>query len=233
MTVYVDGGWLSYHIHTEPEHIFEPWKLIEQMCDKGYIICIDSDQSIRKDKYDWYKTNRNNLFTQEAIELRVEIKAWRREAVKKYGDCIRAIPGLEADDLMAMYASPNDTILSPDTDMLQLVGVKLIDINPEDLATKRLAKMGKQGITQGERFMAYQLCVGDGTDTIARLLFTKDRTTIPSIMTQDHPLKTVLEMVNIDKARAHLDCLLTPTPLYSGVDPILYCERYYGFRIFE
>ena len=231
MTTYADMGMISYFCNTQPEFAFDPWALTDELVNDGIILCMDSEQSIRKDKYPWYKTNRLTDMTVEAIERRLQIREWRRAAVIRYPLNIRAIAGLEADDLCAMYASPGDTILTEDKDALQLEGIKLVDIHGTEWANKRLEKLSKQGITQGERFISWQLCVGDNTDTIPRLLYTKDRTTIPAIMQTEHPLKTLLGMVNIDKARDHLNCLLTPTPLHTGIDSVLYVERIYNFQL--
>jgi 5'-3' exonuclease len=193
---------------------------------------MDSSSSIRRDTYSWYKTNRNALMSEEHMLIKAEVKEWRRAAVLRYGDQVRAIEGLEADDLIGMYASPGDTVVTQDKDALQLPGVNLVDLNDTVWTIDRVRKYCKQpGLAQGEAFLAWQLCVGDTTDTIPRLLHTKDRTTIKTILKTEHPLKTLLEMVDLSKAIDHLNCLLTPTPLHLplGEGAISLVEKRYGF----
>jgi hypothetical protein len=226
--ILVDVGYLSYHVTQSPEYYYEPWKLSDDMCEKGYILCMDSEQSIRRDKYPWYKSNRSSPLD---MPMRNEAHEWRREAVKRYGpSCCRAEAGLEADDLLGLYASPGDILITEDKDLLQLLGVNFVNLYGKEWGIDRLRKYCKQpGFEQGEAFLAWQLCVGDGTDTIPRLLDTKDRTTIPSILKTVHPLRTVLDMVNLERAINHLNCLLVPTPLFTGEDTIKYVKERYGF----
>ena len=222
----LDAGYLAYQCLGSPEYFFDPWACTDVLMAQGAILCIDSSQSLRREAYPWYKTNRDNV-SPTFDAMRSEAHQWRIDAVKRYGDQCRAIDGLEADDVIALYVSPGDTIMGEDKDFLQFEGIRLIDINGEEWADRRLAKFSKQDITQGERFMAWQLAVGDMTDSIPRLLYSKDRTTLKTILKHKHPLWLLLQMVNQEQAIEHLNCLVLPTPLYGGVDTLkLVSERY-------
>lgn len=201
------------------------WTETDKLCESGAILCSDSHASIRKQAYPWYKANRKNL-PQVTMDIQKIAHEWDKQARARYSSCMRHEKGLEADDIVAMHYQPVDLVLSHDKDLLQLKDAWLINTKMErwDI-TRQKCKTLK--LTQGERWITYQLLHGDVADNIARTLFSRDRYTAPWVFEQSSPLRAALMLLPEKLARQSLDCLLIPTPLATGADSVEEALRRY------
>lgn len=198
----------------------------DQIYERGALFCIDSRTSIRKDNVRFYKAQRELVDYQQA-QMRKEAYAWQEVAYKRY-QCV-GISGLEADDVIGLHYDEGDTIISIDKDFAQLTGAQLVDYFEQPWGFTRLQKKSKLNISSPGRWLTWQLCSGDNTDGIPRIPWTFDRNSIPWVFSRKNPLKAAIELYPTQKVKDSLNCLLLPTPLYMGLDPINFAlTRYEG-----
>lgn len=217
--IVVDMGTWSWHVIAGTLYGNSRWGSTDSLCEQGSVLCMDSEVSIRRDRLPWYKANRDELSTATA-HMRRLAHEWAHEATRRYS-CIRAERGLEADDLVAMYAGPDDIIISLDKDLLTLPEwTYLIGPDLQPWGIERQQRRTKLPLAKGERWLTYQLLHGDRADNIPRLMYTRDRTTARHVFAQDSPLRAALEMMPERRVKESLACLLLPTPFFTDVDPI-------------
>lgn len=228
MRIVIDGGTWSWHIAGILNNGHgDWWTETDKMIESGALLCCDSHDSLRRKHVPMYKANRKNL-PPSTMKLKRIADEWTRMAQTRYQDanCLTVV-GLEADDVVALIYKATDMIISRDKDFLTLPDAYLVTPTLIQWGIERQQAKTKVPLAQGERWLAYQILTGDAADGIPRLVHSKDRNTINSIMTLEHPLDMILQMFSEDTLRDSLNCLLLPTPLYTGVDPIDEARRRY------
>jgi 5'-3' exonuclease len=134
--------------------------IVEAGCDH-YQLMLTTKVNFRDFLVDDYKANRDE------VERPVNLAWAKRYAMQELGGVVEV--GLEADDLLGIYADENTVIWSLDKDLRQIPGKhlddetrKVITVTPEGT----IKDLGKKVYFDGEIGMYYQLLVGDGADNI-------------------------------------------------------------------
>lgn len=223
MTILVDMGYFGFKQCQNPKR----WEIIDHLLNNGAELCFDHPVSLRKKAYDWYKTNRGETLPKITQVIKSMSQEWQKQILHRYPAYCHQEYGLEGDDIIAIQFKEGDWIIAEDKDFLQIPGAWLVDLKMEHWGFEREQKKIKHHISTPERWLTWQLLHGDVCDTIPRTLFSKDRSSIPFIFSQEHPLQTALDFITIEIARASLDVLLLPTPLYWRIDSIQYAIQKY------
>ena len=228
MQLFIDIGYISFKLAMA----MNKDELLDNLMSQDTKLCFDSEYNLRMATYPWYKSNRGEFLPPVTKALKKLAKDWQKVIKNRYpSQCVEE-HGLEADDIVAMETAncSEAYIMSQDHDFLQLKCAYLIDYHMQPWSVARL-KQKTLWLEQGERYLTYQLLHGCTTDTIPRTIFTRDRYTAPFVFSQQSPLRTALLMLPEELARRSLNCLLLPTPLYYGRDPIeCALERYPDLR---
>lgn len=220
--ILLDVGGYSWHA---VQNLVD-FKHADSLYERGALFCIDSRVSIRKQNVRFYKAARE-LVNYQQSEMRKQAYEWQAVACKRY-KCV-GIDGLEADDVIALAYKEGDTIVSIDKDFAQLIGVRLVDYYETPWGFDRLQKKSKFHISTPGRWLTFQLVTGDNTDGIPRIPWTWDRTSIPWCFSRSNPLKAAIELFPTRRVEDSLNCLLLPTPLYLGLNPVEFAlNRYEG-----
>lgn len=200
------------------------YETLDKLVNAGAIFACDSrEYSLRKLHLPWYKAHRPVMEAKEPkqILMRECAEQIQEEILRVYPEACLSRPGLEADDIVALFAEDGDTIMSQDKDMLTISkDVRLVDYKGVGWGVERLWKYTQLPLRRGNAFLAYQLMHGDAADDIPRLLMTKDRRTAPYVMRQPNPLLTACYLLRESAVRESLAALCLPTPLLIGADPI-------------
>ena len=229
MTLLVDVGYLSWNVCYGMQFGRDEWRDTDLLIDRGCKLCMDSRRSLRSEKYNWYKSNRNHLPAQTLI-LRKKAHKWVNQARERYPFDILEEDGLEADDVIALHYKTGDWIMTMDKDLAQLPDAVFIDRKLEHWTIERLQNKKKLKVNTPEHWLAYQLMFGDVADNIPRLLLSKDRETAKFIQAQEHPLDWLMGGILPEKrVWESLDCLIVPTPLYTGIDHYSFLANRYSF----
>lgn len=131
-------------------------------------ICCDAGRSFRRDLAPTYKANRppSEAPLQHQIQL-------AREQLERDGFPVWAVPGFEADDLIASataqaLATPELGVLivSADKDLLQLVGPRVRVMNARDGAIFDAAAVAAKFGVQPDQMTDYLMLVGDASDNV-------------------------------------------------------------------
>lgn len=222
MKLIVDMGYFSFRLAQSTNK----WDTLEQLLNGDVYLCFDSQTSIRRQAHPWYKENRGDSLPTETLILQQLARNWQQEIIDRYPEYCYKKEGLEADDIVASLVEPGCMVMSADHDFLQLEHAYLVDYTFTNWDCSRI-KQKTIELEQGERYLTYQLLKGCSTDRVPRAIFTKDRYTIPFVMQQSSPIRAALGLLTEGLARAHLDCLLMPTPLYTNEDSLkVVLERY-------
>ena len=177
------------------------------------ILAIDSVTSVRKDHFPWYKSNRSNP-SQISEDMRVIANRLILELTHIYPSSVRAEAGLEADDVIAIYAKPGDMIFSNDKDYLQLdEGINITNFNGEFITCDRF-KAPHLNIKRGQASLAYQLMFGDAADAIPRRYYG-DKEIAVWVFEQDNPLYEAIKLIPPQQVKVSLAALSLPTTLWT------------------
>lgn len=219
MKYYLDLSYWAWKVHSGRQYGKTEWFATDELM-KNYDVtmCADSKYSIRKEAIANYKANRANP-SPDVMRMRKEINLWIDKAIQRYEN-VKQVRGLEADDLLVLYAGHTEGIISEDKDLLQTNYIKLVDNGMNEWGIDRVQKKTKLSLARGERWLTYQLLMGDVADNIKRSIPTKDRAIAPWCFNQKSPLRAALSIITEDTARNSLNLLLLPTPLWSGKDAI-------------
>lgn len=238
--LYIDAGTYGFYMgaYAQRQGMTAAIQASDQFLQGKVRVCLDDRESLRKQQYPWYKSNRNSL-PQATIDLQKLAREWLKRAWHRYPkDIFLYEAGLEADDVIAQHAiAGTDLILSNDKDLLQLIGPYgeeqiLVNAHMEPWGIARLQKYTKVPLQFGERSLAFQLCTGDIADNIPRGLLPRDRRSLAWIFANHSPLAAACSggPIPIPKLIELLNCLIIPTPLYEKLDPLLYVHNYYGLN---
>lgn len=223
---FIDGGYVAWRTaYAMLNYGAKPWDVCDMLVEHGARLCMDSRESLRKQAHPWYKLNRNDRSDEPLYKL---AHLWQRDALKRY-DCL-VEEGLEADDVVVLNYTLGDSVISEDKDFMQIPGIYMENLEGKTWGFERLQKkLVSCDLSTPEKWLAYQTMTGDPTDNIPRLLPTRDRKLLPRILGQQHPFELLMGgVVAPDVLKAQLDCLILPTPLYTGKNykEVIH-ERYY------
>lgn len=205
-----------------------PWASLEGLLNADTILAFDSVSSIRKDHLPWYKSSRHEL-PELAQKLQKIAFSLENELMRRYPSNVRTEPGLEADDVIAIYAKPGDIIWSNDKDYLQLdERIMLTNFRNEFWGTERFKAPEGVKIERGAGALAWQLLYGDVADDIPRRYYGGDKELIRWIFSQPNPLNEAVKLVPPQQLKTSLVALVLPTPLWTPEKHIIgsVLERY-------
>lgn len=198
------------------------WDWLEEFMKTDVVFAFDDERNVRMETYPWYKANRGAALPPVTQQLRKMAKKFQGQIEFFHPErCVR-VDGAEGDDILGMLAleNPGSILVSEDHDMLQLPDAALVNQHMVPWDVDRMWKYTKLPLKRGRSFLAYQLMYGCHTDTVPRRLLTKDLYTGPWVMSQSDPLTAAMAMLPEQQVRDSLDCLLIPSPLLTGNDPI-------------
>lgn len=225
----IDSGTLSWKIVYGMQYGCDPWEFTDPMMERGALLCIDSRESVRKQKYPWYKANRKALPDATKTLLYASIE-WLKQAQQRYPSGWVKWEGWEADDLCAYHHQPGDMVMSTDKDLLQIPDAILLDKDKLPWSFERVNKKQKRiQIHTAEQWLTFQLLQGDVADNIPRLSPSGDRHTGRAILASPEPLRATIAAYPEDEVRSRLDVLLCPSPLLTGEDALAVALRRYGY----
>jgi len=216
--ILIDASYLTFKWALRSQR----WDWFEEMLQADVLFAFDDDRNLRVETYPFYKSNRGELLDQRTKDLKAVAKQWQEQIKFFHPERCVQWEGAEADDVLAELSRqyPNAYLMSEDHDMLQLTGVQLVNQHMEPWDVDRLKKYTKLPLKRGRTFLAYQLLYGCRTDCVPRRLFSKDRYTGPWVMSQPDPLATAIELLPRKLVIESLNCLMLPSPLLTGADPI-------------
>lgn len=218
MTNLIDTGYWSWHAAygvykaKQEGRVSNPYSTLESIDFSNTILAIDSVTSIRKDHLPWYKANRVNA-PQISEDMRIIAERLILELTHIYPSSVRAEAGLEADDVIAIYAKPNDMIFSNDKDYLQLdPKIHITNFNGEFVTCSRFKTPFQ--VKRGESALAFQLMYGDVADNIPRRYYG-DKSIAEWVFNQPHPLYEAIKLIPPYQVKTSLCALALPTPLWT------------------
>lgn len=228
MTRYVDFGGFSWTKCATMKYrpAKEVWEDVDRQVENGDMFCMDSSNSLRKESLPWYKAHRS-VMPPSTEYLRQCAWEFQKKFIDMYPRSVLAEHGLEADDLCALHQTPGDWIMSTDKDMLTLQQAALVDLSGLPWGCERIKT--KLPISQGNRWVTYQLLFGDVADNIQRLLLSKDIYSAKIIFAQANPLEAAIAYLPPALVREHLQAICLPTPLFvaPNMDPIEWALEMY------
>lgn len=221
MTRYVDMGGYSWTACARMKYQSAKiiWNEVVKHVEGGDMFCMDSQRSIRKASLPWYKAQRQEM-TPATQNLRDCAWEFQKKFTRLFPSSVLVEDGLEADDLCALHASGRDHIMSTDKDMLTLKDMFLVDLSGIPWGIERIKT--KLPVSQGNRWVTYQLLFGDPADNITRLLLSRDIYSAKKIFAQPNPLEAAIAFLPPGLVREHLQAICLPTPLFvaPNMDPI-------------
>ena len=200
----VDGGALSWSYG-----LIDPlaWEAVKSTYSRA-TICLDSPWSARQEAFPDYKSRRAD---RRASDPRV---AERREQARDFKDKIAADEqlfcwekeGWEADDLVAILylearsMGESTRVYAVDKDLVQLPGIHRclynFDASERDIdlfQTPRKQPKFWGGTRDNRDVLLFQLCFGDKTDSIPRLLAHLDFGTVHNLKKVENPFWTAYQ----------------------------------------
>ena len=143
-------------------------RLLHDMAGTHFAVVFDSGrQTFRTELYASYKAHRPEM----PEELRPQLTLIR-EATQAFGLRSLEMPGWEADDLIASYATAIQaiggtcTLISSDKDLMQLVGEKIKMYDPIKQKTIDIAEVESKFGVPPAKVAEVQALMGDSTDNV-------------------------------------------------------------------
>lgn len=209
----VDASYLTFKIAMAANSK----QTIDEMAANGAQFYFDHPRNKRTEVFPWYKANRKELDFKTQV-LKREAKDLQEWILTRYETISHMEEGKEGDDLIGdvIRYRPYEIIVAEDKDFLQFPSAKLVTYHGEEWGIERMHKP----LQRGSQFLAYQLMYGDRADNIPRLFYSKDIYTGPYVLASEHPLRTAIALLPYRRVVESLTCLLLPSPLFTGLDPI-------------
>jgi len=136
------------------------------------IICWDGPASVRKRSSRTYKANRKRKEVEELLTYGEAVRIFQHMA-KALGlvQFVQQVPGLEADDLIAAFASLQESpvvIVSADKDFFQLLSERVTQVRPlrQGISFWDAARVVSEYGLQPQHFSLFLAIVGDSTDGV-------------------------------------------------------------------
>lgn len=214
ITRIVDGGYLSWSYGAIG---FKAWSPMRKSYTRqsGTLICFDSDTSERKRFFPAYKSHRadKRLKRSHIHEKVLVFQSVLREDPSLH---LLEVPGLEADDLVALiaarYALPVTAI---DKDLLQITGVELLrldgsQVSIDHFATRQAVSVMPYVNTPADILLTLTL-LGDKSDDIPRLIPPRNLSLFVKIMNHSSPWKMAYQLFK-DRLLTNLSLAVLPSP---------------------
>lgn len=223
----VDGGYLTWIYGGKP---FARGNWPPQSV-RGALLALDClDETFRKQRNSEYKANRIDRRFEDPVLYQQwqRIRELRREVVEDPRlNCVR-IPGLEADDIIALAAwkfvkaKKQLQLLAQDKDLLQIRGVCITDNKGDPVDLARFANRLPKAITR-ERLFRNQIplilaLMGDKSDNIPRLVARYDLYIMSQVL-RTKPIKKGYTQAYKEYGKPFLDNLyavVLPDPCIFG-----------------
>lgn len=210
------GYWSWYYAYGEyktGEPVEAAWRFLEGSANHSTtIFACDSSWSQRKLSLPWYKRNRLNP-PEATKKMRPIAERLIRELKEIYPQRCITIPGLEADDVIALNVEAGDFVYANDKDLLTIqkdFHLWSFDYEPFDC---RRFKAPKLPLRRGNSALAFQLLKGDFADNVPSLVYGTPPVTI---FESANPLLKAIEYVNdTTKVASNLLALSLPCPIYK------------------
>jgi hypothetical protein len=214
LTRLVDGGYISW---TYGPLGFQSWNPYRKnyIGKTGTLICMDSDQSLRKEYYPLYKSHR--------VERR-EKRQETHEMVLIFKETLHEDPslnlveftGLEGDDILALLAPRfRLPVTGTDKDLLQLKDVRItrVDGSPVTMLNiqKREPKYIQPYIRTHEDVLLILTLMGDKSDDIPRLIPPRQLEIMTNIM-QSRDRWKIARSIFKDELLRNLCLAVLPSP---------------------
>ncbi len=220
----IDGGYVSW-TYGSREFSWTIWSKARERYI-GSILLLDSRNSLRKQFFPDYKSHREERLDEDKrARLKLMVRSFEKHLERDDGFRNVRFLGLEADDLVALYAMRCKTlrVLGADKDLLQLnrerIHIERID-GTELLVSdihKKYPKTLSSYISEETDVLLTLAIMGDKSDDVPRLLGLRDFDTMIQILKSDRPFTTAHDIFGLDFER-NLALTVLPCPfIFSGV----------------
>lgn len=222
----VDGGYLSWRFGSDPRYR-QHWDYRQY---RNVLIVWDSETSLRKQLVPTYKANRPKQEARDAAQAR------RREATKLFkaevneikGMHTYEVAGLEADDVIACFASIGEPIVvvGQDKDLLQLDGVMVVRSDGSEVqrsdwlirVPKRVRDVVAARLERDPLTIVLALALlGDAADNIPRLVPARRLDEFVDVLRAPCPWRAAAERYGPAFSQ-NVSLTLLPYPRWLGID---------------
>lgn len=214
----IDGGYVSW-TYGSRKFSWSIWmKARERYLNS--ILLLDSRNSFRKRFFPEYKSHREERLDEDKrAQLRKMVRAFEKNLEIDPGFRNIRFIGLEADDLVALYAMKCKKlrVLGADKDLLQLnnsrVRIERIDGSQLTIVDflKKYPKAISPYISEEADVLLTLAIMGDKSDDVPRLLQPRDFGTIAKILESSRPFSEAHDLFGLDFER-NLALTVLPCP---------------------